>query len=90
MSYEGKFAENIRILQEGVYGKDVRQAIYELFMGHDTVIASIQFMIDEISGMIINGGGGQNQSAEIGLAICGPAAIVMDGAVIRTSVTKKI
>lgn len=89
MAYSGNYAANMEILQNGVYGKDVRQAIYELFLGHDEIIASLDYMINDLSGMIMEGGGVQNQSAEIGVAMCGVAATILNGSVSRTAVTKK-
>lgn len=46
--YAGNFASNIDILKNGIYGKDVRQAIFEMFTGHQSLIDMLQTKIDSI------------------------------------------
>lgn len=49
---DNEFIKNLEIVEKGVYGRDVRQAIYDLFKYHDSLIASLKYYGDG-SGNII-------------------------------------
>lgn len=38
---DNEFIKNLEVIQKGVYGKDVRQAIYDLFKYQDKLISSL-------------------------------------------------
>lgn len=54
------FAQNLDILKNGVYGKDVRQAIYDMLAGHEEILTALE-----------NQSGGSGPSVASGGPICG-------------------
>lgn len=77
------FSGSLGIIKNGVYGKDVRQAIYDILSNQEELIAFLEEKVDNIQG------GSTNQNAEFGIAVCGIATPIMSGSVSKSAVTKK-
>lgn len=88
------FADNLQMIKKGVYGHDVRQAIYEIIEEQATLITTLEKKVSEITGSDISGdgsgsGGGDTNIYYGGNAICGLAVVAGSGAVTDSFVTKK-
>lgn len=44
------FAKTLDVVKTGVYGKDVRQAIYDLFLHQKDALAMLENMVDTLVG----------------------------------------
>lgn len=83
------FHQNMEILKNGVYGKDVRQAIYNLFQNHAGVLIALESAVNNATGGEGGTGGGsdttfqpsvsQNGMGYNGRSVCGTAFRVYDG-----------
>lgn len=86
------FADNLQTLKNGVYGKDVRQAIYEIVEDQATLITTLEKKVSELTGSDISGGGSGSGDTNIyygGNAICGIAVVTGSGVVTDSFITKK-
>lgn len=47
---DNEFIKNLEVVKNGVYGKDVRQAIYDLFASQKSVVSSLDSRVSSMIG----------------------------------------